>query len=81
MGRTIGFGGAQRQRIGTLPPRRIRQCGCPHRAGFGQNQLRLPSPDQIDVDFRQKLGIEQRAMLGAAGIVDRIARTEIIQTI
>ena len=51
-------------------------------AGLGrQDQLRLPRPDQIDIDLGQKLGVEQRAVLGAAGIVDRIARAEIIEPV
>jgi hypothetical protein len=41
----------------------------------------LPGPDQIDINLGQKLGVEQRAVLGAAGIVDRIARAEIVETI
>src|SRR5438874_651945 len=31
--------------------------------------------------YRQKLGIEQRAVFGAAGIVDRIARAQIVKTV
>ena len=51
-------------------------------AGFGrQDQLRLPRPDQVDIDFGQQLGVEQCAVLGAAGIIDRIARAEIVEAI
>ena len=40
-----------------------------------------PSSDQIDIDLGQEFRVEQRTMLGAAGIVDRVTRTEIIQPI
>ena len=43
--------------------------------------MRLPRPDQVDIDFGQQLGVEQRAVLGAAGIVDRIARAEIVEPV
>ena len=67
---------------GALPPlhfaggaaRISRHLGC-------QDQHRLPRPDQIDIDLGQKLGVEQRAMLGAAGIVDRMARAEIVEPV
>ena len=41
--------------------------------------MRLPSPDQVDINLGQKLGVEQGAVLDTAGIVDRIARTEIVE--
>src|SRR6478752_7630874 len=71
-----------RQRYLALPPRHFAVAVDPDIAGFGgQGQLRLPRPDQVDIDFGQKLGVEQRAMLSTAGIVDRIARAEIIETV
>ena len=51
------------------------------RGGLRQNELRLPGADQLDIDFGQELGIEQRAMLGAAGIVDRVAHAQIVEPV
>ena len=54
----------------------------PHRCrGLRQTELRLPRADQLDIDFGQKLGVEQRAVFGAPRIVDRIARTQIVEPI
>src|SRR5690348_5273051 len=78
----IGLGDARRERSGSLPPRHV--AGDPDTdllAFSRQNQDRLPCADQVDIDFSQKLGVEQRAMLGAAGIVDRIARAEVIEPV
>src|SRR5258706_10702296 len=77
----VVLGNPWRQRHLTLPPRHLTVTCDADIAGFGgQDQLRLPRPDQVDIDFGQKLGVEQGAVLGAAGIVDRIARAEIIET-
>ena len=46
-----------------------------------QNELRLTGPDQLDIDFGKQLGVEQRAMLGAAGIVDRVPHAKIVEPI
>ena len=46
-----------------------------------QNELRLTGADQLDIDLRQQFGVEQRAMLGAAGIVDRVARAQIVEPV
>ena len=43
-------------------------------AGLDQDERRLPAADQLDIDFGQKLGVEQRAVLGAPRIVDAVAR-------
>jgi preprotein translocase subunit SecB len=48
--------------------------------GFAGQDLRLPR-DQVDIDFGQQFGVEQCAVLGAAGIVDRITRAKIIETV
>ena len=82
MRRAIGLGDPRRQRHRALPPRHFAVSARAHLAGLRrQDQLRLPGPDQVDVDLGQKLGVEQRAVLGAAGIVDRIARAEIVETV
>ena len=36
-----------------------------HERALHQNELSLPGSDQFQIDFRQDLGVEQRAMLGA----------------
>ncbi len=46
-----------------------------------KNELRLPGADQLDIDLGQKLGIEQRAVLGAPRIVDRITQAEIVEPV
>ncbi len=71
----------RRERNFALPPRRIAGPN-PDVDGFGrQDQLRLPRPDQIDIDFGQQFGVEQRAVLGATGIVDRVARAQIVEPV
>src|SRR4030088_917095 len=78
----IGFGVPWPQGERGVPPRLFAVPSCARIAGLArQDQLRLPGPDQIDVNFGQELGVEQCAVLGAAGIVDRIARAEIIETV
>ena len=46
-----------------------------------KNELRLPRADQLDIDLGQKLGVEQRAVLGAPRIVDRIAQAQIVEPV
>ena len=78
----VGIGDPRRQRRLALPARHLAGAPCPRLAGLGgQDQLRLPGPDQIDIDFGQQLRVEQRAVLGAVGIVDRIARAEIVELV
>jgi hypothetical protein len=82
MRRAVFFADSRRQRRLALPPRHFAVSAGAGIAGFrSQNELRLAGPDQIDVDLGQQLGVEQRAVLGAARIVDRIARAEIVETV
>ena len=82
MGGAVRLGHTWRERFQPLPPRHFADPIAAGLAGFrGQNQLRLPGPDQIDIDLGQLFSVEQRAVLGAAGIIDRIARAEIIEAI
>ena len=53
----------------------------PGAAALGQNELRLTGADQFNIDLGQQLGIEQRAVLGAAGIVDRVTDAEIVEPV
>ena len=39
----------------------------------------LPAADQFEIDLRQKLGVEQRSVQGAVGVVDAEALAESIQ--
>ena len=55
--------------------------GCARHRRLRQHELRLAGADQFDIDFGQKFGIKQRAMLGAAGIVDGIAHAKIVEPI
>ncbi len=48
---------------------------------FDQDQLRLARADQLDIDLSQDLGIQQRAVLGAARIVDAVANTQVVEPI
>src|SRR3984893_13846683 len=82
MGLAIGVRDPRWQRHLALPPRHFSRRANADLAGFGrENKLRLSRPDQVDINFGQKLGVEQRAMLGAAGIVDRIARAKGIEPV
>jgi hypothetical protein len=50
-------------------------------ARIEQDELCLPRFYELEVDFRQELGVQQGAVLGAAAGVDAIAGAEIIQAI
>ena len=50
-------------------------------AGFDQNELRLPGADQFNIDLGQDFGIEQRAVLGAPGIVYPVTPAEVVETV
>lgn len=62
----VRLGDAPRKRCLTLAARGVRLCNGKRLARFRQNELRLPRPDQINVNFRQQFGVEQCAVLGAA---------------
>jgi len=82
MGRAIGLGDPRRQRHLALPPCHLTRSAGARIAGLRrQDQLRLPRPDQVDIDLSQQLGIEQGAVLGTARIVDGVARTEIVKPV
>ena len=82
MRRAIGIGDPRLKWHRPLPPRHFAVSTRARIEGLGrQNQLRLPGPDQIDIDLGQKFGVEQRAVFGAAGIVDRIARAEVVEAV
>ena len=49
--------------------------------GLDQDELRLPGADQLEIDLGQELGVEQRAVLGAARIVDAVARAQIVEAV
>ena len=66
MGLALGIGNPRRERHGPLPPRHIAsRIGANVLAFRSEEQLRLPRPDQIDINFGQEFGVEQRAVLGA----------------
>ena len=46
-----------------------------------QAERRLLAADQLDIDFGQQLGIEQRAVLGAVAVVDAVAPAERVERI
>src|SRR6185369_6021366 len=48
---------------------------------FGKPELRLTAADQLQIDLGKDLGVEQRAVLGAAGIVDTVARAQRIEIV
>ncbi len=82
MRHAVILGNPHRERHLALTPRHIAISARAHVPDLGgQDQLRLPGSDQIDIDLRQKLGVEQRAVLGAAGIVDGITRAEIVKAV
>src|SRR5262245_23953099 len=51
------------------------------RARVDQDQRRLAPTDELDIDLGQELRVEQRAVLGAARIVDAVAQTQIVEPI
>ena len=51
------------------------------RAALGEAELRLARADQLQIDLGQDLGVEQRAVLGAARIVDAVARAQIVEPV
>ena len=46
-----------------------------------QTERRLPAADHLDIDFGEKLGVEQRAVFGAVRIVDAVAAAERIERV
>ena len=50
-------------------------------AAFGKTELRLARADQLEIDLGQNFGVEQRAVLGAARIVDAVARAQIVEPV
>ena len=53
----------------------------PRRALERQVEADLLAADQLDIDLGQDLGIEERAVLGAPGIVDAVAGAERIEVV
>jgi hypothetical protein len=77
----VGVGHARRKRHNSLTPWHIQGPAGSTGRGFGQDQLRLPRTDQIDIDFRKQFGVEQRAVFGSAAVVDGVARAEIVEPV
>ena len=78
----IGVGNPWRERCETLPPRHFAGHADTNLPGLRRkDQLRLTGADQVDIDLGQEFRVEQRAVLGAMGIVDRIARAEIVEPV
>ena len=48
---------------------------------LAEDQARLPSADQLDIDLGEQLGVEERAVEGAPADVDLVARAERIERI
>src|SRR3954471_23654057 len=72
----------RQQRLFALTARRIaRSADADLLAVLGQDTLRLAGADEIDIDFRKQLRVEQRAVLCPARVVDRIARTQIVEPV
>ena len=42
---------------------------------------RLPAAEQLEIDLRQNLGVEQRAVLGAGAVVDAVAGAERVEAV
>ena len=82
MGGPLFFRDPGHQRYVTLPPRHFAISAGARIANFiGQDQLRLPRSDQVDIDLGQELGVEQRTVLGTMRIIDRVTRAEIVEPI
>ena len=47
----------------------------------GKAEVGLPRADQLDIDLGQQLGVEQRAVLDPLGVVDLVARAEIVEPV
>ena len=50
-------------------------------AAAREAEHRLARADQLDIDFRQQFGVEQRAVLGALRIVDPVAHAQIVELV
>ena len=48
---------------------------------ISKSERGLLAADQLEIDFGQQFGIEQRAVLGAVAVVDAIAAAERIERI
>ena len=80
--RAIGIAEARRKRhLAFAPHRDAVAARAAARAALGQAELRLARADQLQIDLGQDLGVEQRAVLGAARIVDAVARAQIVEPV
>src|SRR5262249_15923996 len=50
-------------------------------AHFHEYKLSLPGPNQLEIDVRQKFGVEQRAVLGAMRIINCKAGGKVIEAV
>ena len=81
MGGAIFRRHARRQRRGPCRLRGIRTLDAAALRGDGKAETGLPSAHQFRVDFGEKFGVQKRAVLGAARIVDSVARTQIVELV
>ena len=82
MGFTLFAGEPWRERLRPHPHVRNTHLGARRGdPGLDQNELRLPGTDQLQVDLGKELGVEQRSMLGATGMVDPVACAQVIKSI
>ena len=77
----VSLGDAWCKRLLALPPRSIDLSGAERLARLRQNELRLPRANQIDIDFREQFRVEQSAVFGSAGIIDGVARAQIVEPV
>src|SRR5262245_21969158 len=72
--------GRQRLRPHADRKRAGHHCARP-RLGVDPAELRLARANQLDIDLGQDLGVQQRAVLDAAAVVDTVARAQIVEPI
>ena len=82
VGVTLLGGDTRRQWLRAGPDQERRNAGC-GRAEIGRRkaEIGLPGADQLDIDLGQELGVEQSAVLDPLGIVDPVARAEVVEPV
>src|SRR5262249_51220213 len=77
----VGYSRSQRHRTDLRGNRNIAHHDRGRRHRNDQSKLRLSGIDKLDVDLCQQLGVKQRAVLGAAAVINSKTDAKIVQTV
>src|ERR1700733_14171771 len=77
----IVFGHRDQERYRALANNNRHPDGLTGRCCLRQHQLRLARANKLDIALGKQFGVQQRAVLGAARVVDRVAQAQIVEPI